>query len=145
VEPKAAATPEKVANYRIIRRIATGSTSDVLLARADGPHGFERVVVLKILLPNHRHNPAFERLFAAEAAAYACLAHPSIVRLFDYLSDDGQLVLVLEYVDGLALSKLVGQLRARGEDLDDRASLYIASCIFSALASAHTTKDDVAT
>ncbi len=142
MEPKAAATPEKVADYRVIRRIATGGTSDVLLARAEGPHGFERVVVLKLLLAHHRQDPTFERLFAGEAAAYARLAHPAIVRLFDFLSDEGQLVLVLEYVDGMPLNKLRTLLKPRGEELDDRASLYVASRIFSALGAAHAVKDD---
>jgi serine/threonine-protein kinase len=43
-------TAERIGAYRVVRRLATGGTSDVLLAKAEGPHGFERTVVLKVLL-----------------------------------------------------------------------------------------------
>ncbi len=43
-------TPREVGGFRILRRLASGRTSDVLLARAEGPHGFQRMVALKILL-----------------------------------------------------------------------------------------------
>ena len=63
--------PARIGGYRVLRRLATGGTSDVLLARAEGPHGFERVVVLKLLLQQYRDDKSFERMFAREAAAYA--------------------------------------------------------------------------
>ena len=50
-------------------------------------------------------------MFAREAAAYARLSHPAIVKLYDFFSDDGQLVMVLEYVDGLPLHKLRALLK----------------------------------
>ncbi len=43
-------TGERIAGYRVVRRLATGSTSEVLLAKAVGPLGFERNVVIKLLL-----------------------------------------------------------------------------------------------
>src|SRR4051812_48421245 len=106
-------TPMKIGGFRVIRRLATGGTSDVLLARAEGPHGFERVVVLKLLLAQYRDNESFEKMFAREAAAYARLSHPAIVKLYDFFSDAGQLVMVLEYLDGLPLNKLRALLRAQ--------------------------------
>lgn len=157
MEPALDSTPEKIGGFRVIRRLATGGTSDVLLARAEGPHGFERVVVLKLLLAQYREQESFERMFAREAAAYARLSHPAIVKLFDFFSTDGQLVMVLEFVDGLPLNKLRALLRAQAGasdakagatrpgpvpgELDDRASLFVASRIFSALAAAHSARD----
>src|SRR5450631_3948986 len=125
-------TPEKIGGFRVLRRLAMGGTSDVLLARAEGPHGFERVVVLKLLLQQFRENASFERMFAREAAAYARLSHPAIVKLYDFFAADGQLIMVLEFVDGLPLNKLRALLRAKNQDLDDRASLFIGSRVFAA-------------
>jgi serine/threonine-protein kinase len=125
----------------VLRRIATGGTSDVLLARAEGPHGFERVVVLKLLLQEYRDDKSFERMFAREAAAYARLSHPAIVKLFDFFSDAGQLVMVLEYVDGLPLHKLRALLKPRGVAFDDSAAMFVAWRIFDALSAAHSAKD----
>ena len=131
----------RVGGYRVIRRLATGGTCDVLLAKAEGPHGFGRLVVLKLLLSKYSGDEQFARMFAREAAAYARLDHPSIVRLFDFFSLDGQLVMVLEYVDGMTLAKLVSQCRANNIDIPDVSALYLGSRIFSAIAAAHSARD----
>lgn len=133
--------PSRIRAHRILRRLATGGTSDVLLACAEGPGGFQRVVVLKLLLRQFRHDGRFERMFLREAAAYARLSHPAIVRLYDFFAERDRLVLVLEYVDGLPLNRVYALLRGVGGRLDDAASLFIAWRLFSALAAAHCAKD----
>jgi serine/threonine protein kinase len=132
---------ERIGGYRILRRLATGGTSDVLLARAEGPHGFERTVVLKLLLQQFRRDAPMEKMFAREAAAYARLSHPAIVKLYDFFSAEGQLVMVLEFIDGLPLNRFRAMLRKGGEQLDDRASIFVASRVFAALAAAHGARD----
>ncbi|HEY8077907.1 MAG TPA: protein kinase, partial [Labilithrix sp.] len=139
---KVEGTGERIGGYRVVRRLATGGTSDVLLAKAEGPHGFERTVVLKILLSQYKHDEEIQRMFAREAAAYARLSHPSIVRLFDFFALEGQLVMVLEFVDGPPLSRLRGMLKAVGQPLEDKAAIYIAQRLFDALAAAHAATDD---
>jgi eukaryotic-like serine/threonine-protein kinase len=141
VDPSVEGTPERIGAYRVVRRLAMGGTSDVLLARAEGPHGFERTVVLKLLLAQFREDPSFERMFAREAAAYARLSHPAIVKLYDFFSAEGTLVIVLEYIDGLPLNRARVLLRQRGVELDDRSSLFLASRVFAALAAAHAARD----
>ncbi|WP_394850254.1 protein kinase [Pendulispora brunnea] len=125
----------------MIRRLASGGTSDVLLARPIKPAGDHRPVVLKMLLPSYRDDPQFERLLARDAEAYGRLHHPFIVQLFEVFAVRDKLVIVLEYVDGLALNRLRSQLQGAGGWLDDRASAYLAWCVFSALSAAHTSRD----
>ena len=139
---KTEGTGERVGGYRVVRRLATGGTSEVLLAKAEGPHGFERSVVLKLLLSQYKHDDEFKGMFAREAAAYARLSHPSIVRLYDFFSNNDQLVMVLEYIDGPPLSRLRGMLKAVGQQFDDETAIYVAGCIFDALACAHAFSDD---
>ncbi len=134
-------TPKEVGGFRILRRLASGAASDVLLARAEGPHGFQRVVALKILLAHGKADPEFERHFAAEASAYARLSHPAVVKLYDFFAADGQLVMVLEFVDGLPLHKLRAMLAIAGERVDDAGALFLGLRIFSALAAAHGARD----
>ena len=50
-------------------------------------------------------------MFAREAAAYARLSHPAIVKLYDFFSAEGQLVTVLEFIDGLPLNRFRAMLR----------------------------------
>jgi eukaryotic-like serine/threonine-protein kinase len=141
VEVEPDISPHQIGGFRIIRRLSSGATTDVLLARAEGPHGFERVVALKVLLQQFRSDPAFERMFAREASAYARLSHPAIVKLYDFFSADGQLVMVLEYIDGLPLHRLRAMLSIEGERLEDAAAYFIGSRIFAALAAAHSARD----
>jgi len=131
------ATLGRIGGFRLIKRLATGGTSDVLLARAEGPHGFERTVVLKRLLSEHQNDPDFARMFTREAAAYARLSHPAIVRLFDFFTANAQLVMVLEYVDGVSLARLMTHAAQTNQKLDDRVSFFVASRIFDALSAAH--------
>src|SRR5215470_14599970 len=100
VDPQQDIPFESIRGYRVIRRLATGGTSDVLLARAEGPHGFGRTVVLKRLLSEFQQDPQFPKMFAREASAYARLSHPAIVKLYDFFSLGGRLLMVLEYIDG---------------------------------------------
>ncbi|AKV01815.1 serine/threonine protein kinase [Labilithrix luteola] len=157
---KTDSTVERIGGYRIVRRLAIGGTSDVLLAKAEGPLGFERAVVLKRLLAQYKSDDDFTKMFAREAAAYARLSHPAIVRLFDFFatstsvtdraertapsadSGDAQLVMVLEYVDGPPLHRLRGMLKAMGGALDDVTSIHVAAAIFDALAAAHAANDE---
>jgi len=136
-------TPKEIGGFRILRRLANGSTSDVLLARAEGPHGFQRVVALKILLARARVNPGFERDVATAASAYARLSHPAVVKLYDSFAADGQIVLVLEFVDGLPLHKLRAMLATTGERVEDRPAMYLAQRVFGALAAAHGSRDSL--
>ncbi len=131
----------RIGGFRLIKRLATGGTSDVLLARAEGPHGFERTVVLKRLLSEHQEDPEFARMFTREASAYSRLSHPAIVRLFDFFTAQRQLIMVLEYIDGVSLARLMQATIGSGRTLDDRAALFVASRVFDALAAAHAARD----
>jgi len=131
----------KIGPYTVVRRLGMGGTSEVLLAVSHGPFEFERYVVIKRLLPHFRLEPAMARMLACEAMAYARLSHPAIVRLYDFLTDNGELALVLEHVDGITLARLRSTLRARGHRLGDDAAYYVGKRVFSALAAAHAAKD----
>jgi serine/threonine protein kinase len=127
--------------YRVVRRLGFGRTSEVLLATRRFPGDFERRVVIKRLLAPCEDEADRQAVLATEALAYARVAHPAIVQLFDFFSYDGHLALVLEYVDGPALSRLQSSLRAHREPMGDRVSTFIASRIFAALAAAHSARD----
>jgi eukaryotic-like serine/threonine-protein kinase len=75
----------------------------------------EHPVAVKVLHPLLRGRERARRLFRREAEALRRLAHPNIVHFFAFADDGGQLALVMELVQGEALSSVIGralQLRA---------------------------------
>ncbi len=136
--------PSRLGQYEVIRRLGASASSEVILAVSRGPLGFERTVVLKRLQADVTTDEdvadGCARL-GREALAYARLAHPAIVRLFDFVEDDGRLTLVLEHVDGLSLARILTGLRAIGDDLDEASVWYVGYRVFLALAAAHSARD----
>ena len=139
---KTEGTGERVGDYRVVRRLATGGTSDVLLAKSDIGGAPDELVVLKILLTKYEHDADLKAMFTREAGLYARLRHPSIVSIHDYFPNGERLVMVLDYVDGPPLGRLRGMLKTVGQPIDDIAALHLAACVFDALAMAHAACDE---
>lgn len=131
------------ARFEVVRRLGASATSEVVLAVSRGPLGFERHVVLKRLIdqPGGDAGALGDARLAREALAYSRLVHPSIVRIYDFVEDGGRLTLVLEHVDGLSLARVLSGLRARGEEIDERAIWYVGYRVFQALSAAHSARD----
>ncbi|MBP7291281.1 MAG: serine/threonine protein kinase, partial [Nannocystaceae bacterium] len=66
----------RLGKYQLLRRLATGGMAELFLARAAAMHGFEKLVVLKRILPQHAENDDFIKMFLAEARLAATLHHP---------------------------------------------------------------------
>jgi len=131
----------RVGPFKVAGRLGVGGMSEVLLAIASGPCGFERSVVVKRLLPRFARDAAATRALAREALACARLQHPNVVRLYEFVELDGEPCIVLEHVDGLSLGRMLGLLAQQGGRLPDAVALYIADALFSALAAAHDLRD----
>jgi serine/threonine-protein kinase len=126
-----------IGKYEIVGALGAGGTSEVFLARAHGPRGFARTVVLKRLLSQRAADETFVSDFAREARAYARLDHPTIVVMYEFFEHEGRPVLALEHVDGLSLQALLATLRAGAKTLGDTAAIYVMAQVFAALAAAH--------
>jgi hypothetical protein len=48
---------EHLGKYRLVRRLATGGMAEVFLAKAAGPMGFEKELVVKRILPHLAEDP----------------------------------------------------------------------------------------
>ncbi len=76
---------------------------EVYLARKRGIGGFERTVVLKIMLPHLAVDDRFARMFVDEARIASALAHPNIVQVYDLgASEEGALYLAMEHLQGVS-------------------------------------------
>ncbi|HYN94892.1 MAG TPA: serine/threonine-protein kinase, partial [Pilimelia sp.] len=94
--------------YRLDERIAGGGMGDVWRG-TDEVLG--RTVAVKILLPALLEEPGFAERFRGEARTMATINHPGVVDVYDYGSDDQVAFLVMEYVEGDALSRTLNRVR----------------------------------
>lgn len=134
--------PLMLGPYELTHRLATGGMAEVYLARREGPHGFQKVVAVKRILPQLAQDADFVAMFVDEARVCARLAHPNIVQVFDFGEQDGELYMAMEYVDGTTAARLVRAAAARGEEVPLDAALYIALGVLRGLNYAHNARDD---
>jgi serine/threonine protein kinase len=113
--------------YRVLRHLGSGGMASVLLCR-DGR--LDRLVAVKRLHADQPHD--IERRFAREAKVGASLNHPNLVSVFDTATDDEGVLIVMEYVEGEALS----QALRRGPLAPERVG-RVASELGQALDHAH--------
>ncbi|AKF08044.1 serine/threonine protein kinase [Sandaracinus amylolyticus] len=94
--------------YELVERAGEGGMATVWRAITLGAEGFERPVALKRAHPALAIDPQFVAMFVEEARVNATLDHPNIVHIHDFGSDEhGEHYLVMEWVEGLDLRRLV--------------------------------------
>ena len=107
-----AASGHRLGPYQLERLLGRGGAGAVYLARRVGGD-FEQQVAIKIIgLPLELE--VFRERFRKERRILAALNHPNITRLVDGgITDDGQLYLVMEYVDGVAIDRFPADLNRK--------------------------------
>ncbi|WP_164017368.1 serine/threonine-protein kinase [Pyxidicoccus trucidator] len=129
----------QLGKYQLVRKLATGGMAEVYLAKAAGPMGFEKTLVLKRILPHLAEDPAFVEMFLGEAKLAAQLEHPNIVQIFDFGEAEGSFFLAMELIDGPNLRKLVK--RAQETPLPPAICAKLVASAAEGLAYAHEFRD----
>ncbi|WP_434391673.1 protein kinase domain-containing protein [Melittangium boletus] len=111
--------------------------AEVFLAKAAGPMGFEKTLVLKRILPHLAEESAFVEMFLSEAKLAAQLTHPHIVQIFDFGEAEGAYFLAMEYIDGPNLRVLGKRAAAQGLSLAPALCARIIADACEGLAFAH--------
>ena len=99
----AAANPESIGRYQIIKCLGKGGMGAVYLAQDPA---IDRLVAIKLLLEGLETDELRER-FQREARSAGRLRHNNIVVIFDVGEDDGRPFIAMEYVHGHTLSELI--------------------------------------
>lgn len=95
------------ARYELLDPIASGGMAQVWRGR---DLSLNRPVAVKVLHPHLATDQAFVTRFRREALASARLSHPSIVAVFDTLSEAGVEAIVMELVDGRTLRSVLDEV-----------------------------------
>ncbi|MBX3205614.1 MAG: serine/threonine protein kinase [Labilithrix sp.] len=120
--------------YALFGEIAAGGMATVHLARLIGSVGFARTVAIKRLHPHLAKDPDFVAMFLEEARLAARVRHPNVVATLDVVDEDNELFLVMEYVAGESLSRLVRKTREAGKRIPPR---YVVGVVCPALEGLH--------
>jgi serine/threonine-protein kinase len=136
------AVPLHLGPYELVERVATGGMAEVYLARRAGPHGFQKVVAVKRILPQLAKDVDFVAMFVDEARVCARLSHPNIVQVFDFGEEEGELYMAMEYVDGTTAARLIRASATQAVDLPLDACVHVALSVLRGLEYAHTARDE---
>ncbi|MEP6800635.1 MAG: protein kinase [Acidobacteriota bacterium] len=117
-------------HYRIVEKIGEGGMG--IVYRALDAH-LDRTVAIKVLRPEAVGDPERKWRFVREAKAASALNHPHIVTIHDIDSYQGVDFLVMEYVEGTPLDKLIPK-----GGLPVSQAVDIGRQIASALGAAHS-------
>jgi serine/threonine-protein kinase len=107
--------PRTIGRYRIYDEIASGGMGTVHFGRMTGAAGFARTVAIKRLHPQFAKEPEFVEGLIDEARVAARIRHPNVVATLDVLAEEGEMLLVMEYVEGVTLSHLIRELSRDGK------------------------------
>ncbi len=131
-----------VGRYALYNEIAAGGMATVHIGRLLGPAGFARTVAVKRLHPQFAKDPEFVSMFLDEARLAARVQHPNVVATIDVVATDGELFLIMDYIRGESLSKLVRAVKKQGGRIPPRIAASICCGFLHGLHAAHEAKNE---
>jgi serine/threonine-protein kinase len=123
-------------------RIASGGMASVHLGRLMGPAGFSRTVAIKKLHAQYAQDIEFVAMLVDEARLVARIRHPNVVPTLDVVVTDGEVFLVMEYVQGEALSRLIRNAGYNGERIPPAMAATILAGVLHGLQAAHEARGE---
>jgi serine/threonine-protein kinase len=129
-----------IGRYTILRQLGMGGMASVLLARASGPAGFEKLVALKVLHKNMAADRTIVDHFIAEARLASHVVHPNVVQIIDLGVGDDYFI-AMEYIDGADLRTLWQAANQLRQQVPIAVAVTIARKICDGLHAAHTATD----
>ncbi len=135
--PRFLAPGDKLGKFELIRQLAVGGMAELYLARTMGIEGFEKLVVVKRILPQYIDNPSFVNMFLNEARLSATLHHPNITQVYDIGVEEGDYFFSMEYVHGEDLGRLTVTAQENGVPVSLDCALTLVAGLCAGLHYAH--------
>jgi serine/threonine protein kinase len=132
-----APAPQTLKKYTLLGQIAKGGMADVFLARADGLGGFERLLVIKRILPELARDTEFVRMFLDEARIAATLHHSHIVQVYDVDMAEGYVFYAMEHLHGKDTATMLERSSKRAQRIPIGNAIAIVTAVAAGLHYAH--------
>jgi len=125
--------------YELVREIKRGGFGVVYYGR---DRLFSKPVAIKAISPDLLGEAKYVDMFQAESLSVARLNHHNIVRLYDIKrTEDGQFYIIMEFIDGVDLGKLISAHRKGVVNLPFHLGAYIIAQCCAGLDYAHARRD----
>jgi len=112
------AAPTRLGRYELVARIASGGMGEIFLARLEGAAGFEKLFVIKRILPHLADDVRFRAMLIAEARIASVMTHANLCQVYELGETEGQLYIVMEYLEGVTALPLLHKMSKEGRPLD---------------------------
>jgi len=134
--------PKRFGKYTLLRVLAKGGMAELFLAIQKSVAGFEKLLVIKRILPSMNQDKAFIEMLLHEARIAATLSHPNIVQIFDVGSAEGLYFIAMEHVHGEDIRSIVRGMKVKGvPEFPLEHALAIAIGMCAGLVYAHEKRD----
>ncbi|MFT3699109.1 MAG: protein kinase [Kofleriaceae bacterium] len=128
--------PQVFGRYLLVQRLSRGGMGEIFLAK-HGLAGFEKLAVIKKVLPHLAADASFISRFVDEAQVAIKLQHVNIAQVFEVGRVGDEYFLALEYVEGRDLRRTLGVLNQRKQRLPVDLALFVGRELANGLAYAH--------
>jgi serine/threonine protein kinase len=128
--------PQVFGRYLLVQRLSRGGMGEIFLAK-HGLAGFEKLAVIKKVLPHLAADAQFISRFVDEAQVAIKLQHVNIAQVFEVGRVNDEYFLALEYVEGRDLRRTLGLLGQRKSRLPMDLALFVGRELANGLAYAH--------
>jgi hypothetical protein len=127
-----------IGRWEVVRRLGSGGMADVYLAHSRGEAGFEKLVAIKVMHSHLARNQRAVDHFLDEARLAARIHHPNVVGIQDLGKIGNDYVIVMDYVEGVDLERLLASAREARRPVPLDVALGILVRICDGLHGAHT-------
>lgn len=135
--------PRRVGRYVLYGELASGGMATVHLGRLLGSAGFSKTVAIKRLHQHLATESEFVTMLIDEAKLASFIHHPNVVSSLDVIKEGDELLLVMDYVEGETLARMLGYARKDGRPLRAPSVPVVVRVLTDVLAglhAAHTAK-----
>jgi serine/threonine protein kinase len=140
--PRSSSPDSLTRRFRPLFVVGRGGMGSIEVAIERAEDGTEHIVALKRMLPSSVRDKRLTEMFLREAKLASLLDHPNVVHATSFGERDGALFLVMEYIEGEPLSRVVAMAHERGVSLALPLVAHILAEICEGLHAAHELTDE---
>ncbi|MBM4362607.1 MAG: serine/threonine protein kinase, partial [Deltaproteobacteria bacterium] len=134
--------PQRIDRYDLVAEIASGGMATVFLGNLSGMGGFRRLVAIKRLHPHLAKEREFVEMLLDEARLAAGIHHPNVVPILEVGASERGYYLVMEYIEGDTLARLLARSASSGERLPAPIGVRVIVDMLCGLHAAHELRDE---